>query len=164
MDAKMTALKIGIATVTTALADVLGWKGILLIILAVMMLLDYISGSLAARKEGAWSSTVARQGIFHKGGTLFVVLVAFVFDAVLSVALPQVPFIGRGLDAPGIFLPLVSVWYIITEIGSVLENAVKMGAPVPKWFRKAVGKAGELVDETGEAAADKADVDNRPDE
>ena len=155
MDGKMISIKLGITAIATALTEVLGWKGVLLIILAVMMLLDYISGSLAARKVGAWSSTIAREGIFHKGGTIFVVLVAFVFDAVLSVALPRVPIIGSGIGAPGIFLPLVSTWYIITEIGSVLENAAKMGAPVPKWFRKAIGKAGELVDKAGENASEK---------
>lgn len=27
--------------------------------------------------------------------------------------------------------PLVFVWYILTELGSILENTVKMGAPSP---------------------------------
>ena len=30
---------------------------------------------------------------------------------------------------PGMILPLVLAWYIITELGSILENAIKLGAP-----------------------------------
>lgn len=155
MDEKLTAIKIAIAAIITALTDFLGWKGVLVIILALMMLLDYISGTLAAKKSGEWSSTVAREGLFHKGGTILIVLVALIMDLIFSVAFPHIPFIGGEVKNPGIFLPLVSVWYIITEIGSIMENAVKMGAAVPAWFKKAVEKTGKLVDKTGEAAADE---------
>ena len=33
-------------------------------------------------------------------------------------------------------LPLVLGWYILTELGSILENAVKLGAHVPGWLVK----------------------------
>ena len=154
MDEKLTAIKVGVTAIVAALTDFLGWKGVLLIILALMMLLDYVSGTMAAKKAGEWSSKVAREGLFHKGGTILVVLVAFIFDVILSVAFPHIPVIGGGFSKPGIFLPLVSVWYIITETGSVMENAVKMGAPVPGWFRKAVEKAGKIVEKTGDTEAE----------
>ena len=157
MDEKLTAVKIGISAVIAAMTDFLGWKGVLIIILALMMALDYITGTLAAKKKGEWSSKVARQGLFHKGGIIAVVLVSFLFDVVLSIAFPHIPIIGGSFDNPGIFLPLVSVWYIITETGSVMENAVSMGAPVPAWFKKAVAKAGKLVDKTGETETGEKD-------
>ena len=154
MDDKLMAFKIAAAAILATLTDFLGWKGVLLVILALMMFLDYISGTLAAKKNGTWSSKVAREGLFHKGGIIVVCLIALILDAVLAVAFPHIPLIGGEVHNPGIFLPLVAVWYIITEIGSVLENAVLMGAPVPKWFRKAIEKAGKLVDKAGEAAAE----------
>lgn len=160
VEAKLTALKIGVAAVIATLSDFLGWKGVLIIILALMMALDYITGTLAAKKKGEWSSKVARQGLFHKGGIIAVVLVSFLFDVVLSIAFPHIPIIGGSFDNPGIFLPLVSVWYIITETGSVMENAVSMGAPVPGWFKKAIEKAGKLVDKTGEKEAEEENGDD----
>ena len=160
MDEKLTAVKIAFTAVVAALTDFLGWKGVLLIILAMMMFLDYLSGTLAAKKAGEWSSKVAREGLFHKGGTILVVLVAFIFDVILSVAFPHIPVIGGEFSNPGIFLPLVAVWYIITEIGSVLENAVSMGAPVPGWFKKAIKHAGKLVDKTGEKEAEGENGDD----
>lgn len=163
MDNKLMAIKIAVAAVMATLTDFLGWKGMLLVILALMMFLDYMSGTLAAKKNGTWSSKVAREGLFHKGGIIVVCLIALVLDAVLAVAFPHIPLIGGEIKNPGIFLPLVAVWYIITEIGSVLENAVMMGAPVPKWFRKAIEKAGKLVNKAGETASND-DIDSPPDE
>jgi phage-related holin len=37
---------------------------------------------------------------------------------------------------PVLVLPLVLAWYILTELGSILENASKMGAPLPSWLMK----------------------------
>lgn len=41
-------------------------------------------------------------------------------------------------------LPVVLVWYIFTELGSIAENAAAMGAPVPGWLVRilAQGKEG----------------------
>lgn len=157
MSEKLFAVKLGAAAVLAALTDFLGWKGVLIIILALMMMLDYVSGTLAAKKAHTWSSTVAREGLFHKGGTILVVLVALVMDVIFAVAFPRIPLIGASVQNPGVFLPLVAVWYVITEIGSIMENAVKMGAPVPKWFRHAIEHAGQLVDKAGEVTAEGSD-------
>lgn len=44
-----------------------------------------------------------------------------------------------GLDLPETaFTLLVSVWYIFTELGSITENAAKMGAPVPEFLIRAL--------------------------
>ena len=46
--------------------------------------------------------------------------------------------------------PLVLVWYILTEVGSIIENAGKMGAEIPPWLRKAVAALKSGVDKTGD--------------
>ena len=38
---------------------------------------------------------------------------------------------GSVLIVNGVVLPVVLVWYIFTELGSIAENAAAMGAPVP---------------------------------
>ena len=52
-------------------------------------------------------------------------------------------------EQQGFVLPIVLVWYIFTELGSIAENAAKMGAPVPAGLLKllAAGKklAGEQI-------------------
>jgi phage-related holin len=43
------------------------------------------------------------------------------------------------------------VWYILSELGSITENAGKMGAPVPKFLKEAI----VLFKGTVDAAGDK---------
>ena len=98
------------------------------------MALDWLSGSAAACKDGQWSSAAARAGIWHKLGMIVVVLVAALTDAVLCVTAANLP--GIAVQYGSLLLPVVLVWYIFTELGSIAENAAAMGAPVPKALRR----------------------------
>ena len=86
--------------------------------------------------------TASRAGIWHKAGMVVVVCVAALTDLVLCVAMQNLP--GFDLDVDGVVLPVVLVWYIFTELGSIAENAAAMGAPVPGWLIRilAQGKEG----------------------
>ncbi len=157
MNNELLAWKAAVAAFFGILGDFLGWKGIMLCILILLMAMDYVSGSLAAKKNGTWSSKVAREGLFHKGGIILVVTGALLADLMFALAIPTIPLFG-GFTNPGLFLPLVLAWYILTELGSVMENSVKMGAKVPKWFLKAIAAAGKAVDSTGEAVSNTSDA------
>ena len=54
-----------------------------------------------------------------------VTLITAANDAVLAVAVANLP--GLGLEVNGVVLPVVLVWYIFTELGSIAENAAAMG-------------------------------------
>ncbi len=151
MEEKMTTFKAAVAAVFGALASFLGWKGILAVVWVVLMLADYASGSWAACKEGNWNSKTAREGLFHKGGMILVVFVAVLADLALVAASENLTL---GFIWPGIVFPLVLTWYIITEIGSILENAAKMGAPVPQWLINLMTVSLNAVEVLGTMAAD----------
>lgn len=51
--------------------------------------------------------------------------------------------------------PLIIVWHIITEDGSILENVGRMGGPVPQWAKKAIAALRDTVDSVGDGAAGK---------
>ncbi|MCD7755741.1 MAG: phage holin family protein [Firmicutes bacterium] len=133
MNERLTAIKTAVTVAFSALAAFLGWKGVLALVWVVCMALDYLSGSAAACKAGTWSSQVAREGLWHKGGMILVVLAAAFADLGLTAACAN---LDMGFAWPEVVLPLVLVWYILTEIGSVLENARKLGAAVPEWLIK----------------------------
>lgn len=152
MNDKLVAIKAAIAAVFTALGAFLGWQGILMIVWVAVMALDYLTGTLAACKASEWSSSVAREGLWHKGGMIAVVVVAMIADWVMVIIAEYIPI---GIHWPGIVLPLVLAWYIITELGSILENAVKMGANVPGWLVKLMKAGASLVNKAGENAADE---------
>ena len=152
MNEHLVAIKAAIAAAMYGLSAFLGGKGIMLVAWIAVMLLDYISGSAAACKEGEWSSKVARQGLWHKGGMLLVVTVSAIADVVMSVVCAHLDW---GIHWPGVVLPLVLAWYIITELGSILENAVKLGAAVPGWLTKLLKASLSAVDKAGGSVANE---------
>lgn len=128
----------GAATLLAATLTALwGWLGWAVIIWASCIVLDYASGTAAARKAGEWSSAVAREGLWHKLGEIFAVLVAALCDIALTVVLGG-SGIHVGIEIGPIITPVVLLWYIITELGSIIENAGKLGAPVPAWLQKSL--------------------------
>lgn len=159
MNEKMKSMKAAIAAMLTATSTLLGWRGIMAIVWVVCMALDYISGSAAACKSGHWSSAQAREGLWHKAAMIVVVIVAGIADLVMGMICENLPI---GLSWPGLVWPLVLAWYIITELGSILENAIKLGAKVPAWLirlmkasLKAVNAAADTLPAPQEEAQEK---------
>ena len=110
-------VKAAVAALCGAFTAAFGWLGWLAAAWVLCMVLDWLSGA-------------ARAGIWHKFGMILVVLATALTDAVLGMAVVNLPGLGLRFDA--LLLPVVLVWYIFTELGSVAENAAALGAPVPK--------------------------------
>lgn len=149
MEENLMTFKGSIVAFFTALGAFLGWQGIMVVVWIACMAIDYISGTIAAAKAGEWSSAVAREGIAHKAGMIFVVIGAGFADLTMQLVVEHIPL---NMTWPVLILPVVLAWYILTELGSVLENAKKMGAPVPEKLVKLLKVGADL-------AADKIDED-----
>ena len=132
---KAKEIKRAIAAILAFFTAPWGWIGWVVVIWAFCMLLDYISGTAAARRKGEWSSAIARDGLWHKLGEIFAVLVAALADIALGIILDAAP-VSLPFTYSTFITPLVLLWYIITELGSILENAVKLGAQRPEWLLK----------------------------
>ncbi len=149
----VTEIKIGIIALVGALSALWGWMGWLVVGWVACMVIDYISGSAAAAKAGEWSSSKARDGIWHKAGMIMVVIVAAVADMVLAQVVEWVPVVQLPFELGGMICPVVLVWYIVTELGSITENAMAMGAPVPSWLSRLLAAGKDAVDAAGDAIA-----------
>ncbi len=132
------------------LTAIWGWCGWLVLVWILAMALDYISGTAKAKKLGAWSSSVARDGLWHKTGEIISVLVALLLDVAIGVVLPNIPGLSVNIKYSFLLCPLVTVWYIITEAGSIIENVGEMGAPIPGWLKKAIAALRDTVDKTAD--------------
>ena len=146
----MLAVKAAIAAVLGAFSAFWGWLGWLVAAWVVLMALDYITGTAAAMKNGEWASHTAREGIWHKMGEVVVVIIAAFADGLLSIIMEQLPMVEIALPEIGLLLPLVLVWYAITELGSIAENAQRMGAPIPAWLVKLMANGKDAVDAAGD--------------
>ena len=145
---KAEEIKAAIAGAVAIFTGVIGWTGVGVVILLVCMALDYLTGSLAAKAHGEWSSRVAREGLWHKLGEIVALLVAALCDIALQVifATAAAPILG-GYARRGWITLIVSLWYILTELGSILENAARLGAPIPKALIEGVGRLKKKVDQ-----------------
>lgn len=133
---KAVEVKAALAAAFAFLTTLWGWLGWTILVWVVCLVLDYVSGTAAARKAGEWSSAAAREGLWHKLGEIFAVLVAALCDIALKVVVSS--GLDLGFELPALITPIVLLWYILTELGSVAENAEKMGAPVPQWVKNSL--------------------------
>ena len=150
MNAPDTALEIKgvIVAAAAATSAFLGWTGVLaVIVLPIVMALDYLTGTLAAKAHGEWSSRIAREGVWHKLGEVIAVVVAACCDLMLYIVLHTAAADVLGdFKFRAIFVLLVSLWYILTELGSILENCARLGAPIPKALIEGIGRLKHKVD------------------
>lgn len=149
------------AAVTAALAlltALWGWFGWLAIAWIVSMGLDVATGMAAAARRGEWASKLARDGLWHKAGSIAIVVTAGLLDLVVGLLLDNV---GQTLPIHYTVLlcPLAIVWYLLTEAGSIIENAGELGADIPPWLRKAIAALRDTVDQAADSNADQDNGD-----
>lgn len=145
----LLSLKAAIVAAAGAFTAAFGWLGWLVVAWVACMALDWISGTMAAGKNKQWNSARARDGAFHKGGMILVVIVAAIADFVLGIILDYLP-VQIPFEFTGFILPLVLAWLIVTELGSILENGVAMGAPCPKFLKSILKVVTAKIEKTAD--------------
>ena len=112
-------LKNILAGVCTVLSFLFGDMEGLMVALVALIILDYISGVIAAAVEKRLSSEVGAKGIAKKIFMLLIVALANIVD---------INVIGDG----HVLKTVTVVFYICNECISLIENAGRIGVPVPK--------------------------------
>ena len=100
-----------------------GWSALLSVLLT-FVVLDYVTGFLAAAKEGKLNSEVGLWGIAKKVAIFFVVAVAHLVDTTLG-------------DAH-LFRDAAIFFYLANELLSITENTGRLGVPIPTAIQRAV--------------------------
>ena len=149
----VNAFKAALAALCAALTALWGWFGWVVVAWICFMLIDYTTGSAAALRAGEWSSKSARDGIWHKLGSVVAVIVAAILDVVIGHLLANLPGVELPFAYTVLLCPLVVIWYILTEAGSIIENAGALGAPIPVWLSKMIAALENRVDQVGESVA-----------
>ena len=153
---KAADIKAVLVLICSLFVGLFGWLGVAVLLLVLAMFVDYITGTIAAKAAGEWSSAVARAGLRHKLGTILAVGAAAFADLGVNVALhtgaTTVIFGGAAPPWPNCFVMIVVFWYLFTEVGSILENAGKLGAPIPPWLGKGISALKAKVNQTAGAA------------
>ena len=118
-----------------------------LIVLSVVMIIDYITGMLSAYINAELSSRKGIVGILKKVSYFSLVCVGIAIDYILYSALSQ---IGIQSDVTMFFGLTVTVWLIINELISILENLSKMDVPIPAFLTKIIEKLKTTIEDENE--------------
>ena len=151
---KLLEVKKTVTALMAALSAFLGWMGWLVVLYAVSMGIDYLTGSALAAKNGNWQSQKAREGLWHKAGSILAVIVAALADFLLGLVLKNLP-LSLPFTYTVLLCPVVLVWYILTEMGSIVENVGEMGAPVQEFLKNIIAALHTGVEESGDHLAGK---------
>ena len=110
---------------------------------AILMAADILTGWIQATINGTWDSTKMRKGLYRKGGELLTVLVGFV-------AQEAVPVVADCRLATWI-----SLYVVVMEAISCLENLSKAGVSFPRSILSKLGKLRKELDGDEEEKDDR---------
>lgn len=97
---------------------------------------DILTGLLQAGINNCYNSSIMRKGLYRKLGELACVILAYVVSVAISLPINITSF--------------VSLYIVIMELISVLENLSAAGVPFPAWIIKKLKKAADKMEKEGE--------------
>lgn len=100
-----------------------GWSSLLAVLLT-FVVIDYVSGVMAAGVEGKLASRVGLAGIARKVFIFAMVAIAHLIDSALG--------------DQHVLRDATIFFYLANELLSIIENAGRVGLPVPAPIQKAV--------------------------
>jgi toxin secretion/phage lysis holin len=152
MDKKLIMEKGVMGIISACVMDKFGLLFAAIVLLTILMVTDYISGMLASKKEAldhpndkqyGWNSKKSLIGIYKKASYIFIILVAVSTDYIIYKFSAE---IGIKFEHKTIFGLLVSVWLIMNELISILENAGRMGARLPEFLQRVLTELQSSID------------------
>lgn len=134
---KENFFKILLSTAIAGLAAYFHVLAVPLIILLTVMLIDYLTGMTRAWMTKSFSSRIGIKGIVKKILYLALVAVGMVVDYLITGVLQKA---GVTVTVTGVIGLIVTIWLIINELISILENLAQAGVPVPEFLVKLIKK------------------------
>lgn len=119
MNDLIEGIRIAIVTIGGFIGGIVGGFDGLIYSLVAFVLIDYLTGVMAAIVEHQLSSEIGFKGIFKKVSIFMLVAVGHIIDSKL---------LGTGTA----LRTAIILFYSSNEGISILENATRMGLPIPK--------------------------------
>lgn len=103
------------------------------------ILMDMVTGIIKALKEKSFTSSVMREGLFHKTGSILCIVLGVLVDYAQTL-------IDLGVNVP--VAVAICGYVILMEIGSIIENVCVINPEIApdklkSYFSKLSGKEGE---------------------
>lgn len=148
---KESFVKLTISTVIAYLSAKLGILFSVIFILLGAMIVDYGTGMAKARYLGEINSKKGMWGVIKKAMYAVVVAVAMVSDWIIINVAEKV---GSSIPLTTFFGLLVTIWLIVNECISILENLIKLDVPMPGFLKNLVSRLKIVVEGQGNKIVD----------
>lgn len=101
---------------------------------AIGIAVDIVTGWIQASVNGTWDSTKMRKGLYRKGGEILIVIFAYLMEQ--GIPALQELHVAR----------FISLYVVLMEILSVIENLDQAGVPVPAFIHDRLKKIKDRAD------------------
>lgn len=158
----MNKIKLQIVCIVSTLTSLLGTLAIPVYILLACNLFDYCTGIFASivRNEKV-SSYRGIIGIAKKVFMYILIVLGVFMDIILRYALTT---LNIPIVLPFIFGCMISIWLVINEMISIVENLHDIGVRIPPFVLSAFNKLKTKIEKKGEDISDIISDENRPNE
>lgn len=134
MNDLIEGIRIAIVTIGGFIGGIMGGFDGLIYSLIAFVLIDYLTGVMAAIVDRQLSSEIGFKGIFKKVSIFMLVAVGHIIDSKL---------LGTGTA----LRTAIILFYSSNEGISILENATRMGLPIPKKIKSVLEQLKKDSDE-----------------
>lgn len=121
-----------------------------LILLLVLIILDFVSGTVGAVATDTYDSSKMRKGLLH--------MLSYVLAITLTLVIEEITkYYDLGYIYATALYSLVYVWIVITEVCSILENLVKINPALGdnSFMRIFANQAKEIEQQKDDKKAEK---------
>jgi len=132
-----TAIQVAATALGGWIVWFLGGCDSLLYALTAMVALDYISGVLCAISERKLSSSIGMRGIIKKVSVFLLIGVAHIVDGVVG--------------SSGVLRSITIMFFISNEGLSLLENAGRIGVPIPPKLKDILAQLRQCDEDGGDS-------------
>lgn len=98
-----------------------------------LIVIDVILGTIGACVNEEFSSARMRKGLSKKAGEVSILVIGELFC--------------YALQLPPYIMTFFSLYIIIMELSSIVENLGKLGVPIPKFIKGAVSEVNETLND-----------------
>lgn len=150
----LNAIKVVLTAIVAAVSTHFSAIGDLLWLFIAAVILDYITGMSAAFYNRELDSRLGIRGIVKKLGSFCIITVAIIADEVVTLSATQ---LGLELSTHGAIAAVVTVWLILNELISILENIARMNVALPPFLLSAIRRLERYTEATQEVLSDSGD-------
>lgn len=150
------SVKAFLTAVIAAISMRFGAIGDLLLLFVAAMILDYVTGVAAAAYSKELNSGLGLRGIIKKVGEFCVIAVAIISDEIVSLAAGH---LGAAISTYGAISAVVTIWLILNELISILENIAKLNVALPPFLMSAIKLLKQQTEASKSIQPDKIDPD-----